>query len=512
MTCFERFCERRPFKAILAFLVSLALTGFHADSIQFAFFNVKDFGATGNGVTLDTKAINNAIKAASSRGGGTVVFPAGVYLSGSIRLVSNITLFLDEGCTILAAPNDIRPYDSAESNPYDAYQDFGHSHWHNSLIWGESLDHVAITGQGTIDGGGMTTDNQVPEGGGDKSIALKLCRDVDIKGVTIIRGGHFAILLTGCDNVMIENLEIDTNRDGIDIDACRNVHILACSVNSPHDDGICLKSSFALGYKRATQNVTIGDCIVSGYDEGSMVNGSFTGGGGCGRIKCGTESNGGFKNITISNCVFDRCCGLALEEVDGGEMDGVTVSNIVMRECSNSPIFIRLGDRARGPNNPPPGSLKNIAISSVLVIGSNPMLSSIIAGIPGSDIENVRLNDVNILVNGGGTKDQASIDPPEDVAGYPEASNFGTTPAYGFFCRHVKDIDFNNINLSSRMPDMRPGFVLDHVTAAEFHFITAQKASGGLPLLQVRRTQNLLIDNSLCIKSFHGNVNGKTWF
>ena len=153
----------------------------------------------------------------------------------------------------------------------------------------------------------------VEPGWGNKSISLKLCRNVIIRDITILHGGHFAILATGVDNLTIDNIKIDTNRDGIDVDACKNVRISNCTVNSPFDDGICPKSSFALGYARATENVTITNCQVSGYDEGTLLDGTykreFRNANGTfsptGRIRFGTESNGGFKNITVSNCVFD---------------------------------------------------------------------------------------------------------------------------------------------------------------------------------------------------------------
>src|SRR6266702_337667 len=352
-------------------------------------YNVKTFGATGDGKQLDTEAINKAIDAAAAAGGGTVFFPAGNYLSVSIRLKSNITLYLDQGATIVAAnASSDAKYDPPEPNEWDKYQDFGHSHWHNSLIWGENLTNVSILGPGTIWGRGLVRSGSqsrtqpqndslnkaraseakmpfdypnprdaVEPGWGNKSISLKLCHNVIIRDLSILHGGHFAILATGVDNLTIDNLKIDTNRDGIDIDACRNVRISNCTVNSPFDDGICPKSSFALGYARATENVTITNCQVSGYDEGSLLDGTykraFNNQNGTfsptGRIKFGTESNGGFKNITISNCVFEYCRGLALETVDGGLLEDVTISNLTMRDISNSPIFLRLGSRVRGP-------------------------------------------------------------------------------------------------------------------------------------------------------------------
>ena len=173
---------------------------------------------------------------------------------------------------------------------------------------------------------------------------------------SILAGGHFGLLLTGVDNLTIDNLKIDTNRDGMDIDCCRNVRVSNCTVNSPWDDGICPKSSFALGYARSTEDVTITNCFVTGkYQLGSVLDGTYkefaptdrvwrTG-----RIKCGTESNGGFRNIAISNCVFDGCQGLALETVDGAWLEDITISNITMRDIVTAPIFLRLGARLRGP-------------------------------------------------------------------------------------------------------------------------------------------------------------------
>src|SRR3989441_8956695 len=389
------------------------------------FYSVKAFGAKGDGKTLDTPALSKGIDAAAAAGGGPVYFPAGNYSSVSIHLKSNITLYLDQGATLIAAntSNNIK-YDPPEPNEWDKYQDFGHSHWHNSLIWGENLTNVSILGPGMIWGKGLVRSgsqsrtqqqndalnaarasepktpfglpnprDSVEPGWGNKAISLKLCRNVIIRDVTIWHGGHFAILATGVDNLTIDNLKIDTNRDGIDVDACRNVRISNCSVNSPFDDGICPKSSYALGYARATENVTITNCQVSGYDEGTFLNGSYKRDyksergtfSPTGRIKFGTESNGGFKNITVSNCVFDYCRGLALEAVDGALLEDVTITNITMRDVANCPIFLRLGSRVRGPQGTPVGALRRISLDNVIVYNAEPRYASLISGIPGHD-------------------------------------------------------------------------------------------------------------------------------
>jgi polygalacturonase len=455
--------------------------------VQAKFYDIREFGAVGDGTTLDTDAINKAIEAAAAAGGGTVYFPAGTYASFSIRLKSNISLYLDHGATLLAAePTETQGYDPAEPNKWGdlRYQDFGHSHWHDSLIWGEGLENISILGPGLIYGKGLRKWDSDRPGVGNKAVALKLCRNVIIRDVTFLMGGHFCILPTGVDNFTIDNVKIDTNRDGINIDCCRNVRISNCTINSPNDDAIVLKSSYALGYARATENVTITNCQVTGYNEGTFLDGTFLRtqelapdrGGVTGRIKFGTESNGGFKNITISNCVFDRCRGFALETVDGGLLEDVTISNITMRDIVNSPFFLRLGRRMRGPEGVPVGKLRRININNVVVYGTPSRYGSLIMGVPGHDVEDVKLSNIRILVTGGAAKEQASVEVPELETGYPDPKEYGQIPAYGFFIRHAKGIELNNVDVGFENEDFRPAFVLDDVKGIEFNNVEAQTA------------------------------------
>ena len=487
------------------------------------YYDIRAYGASGDGQTLDTAAINKAINAAAAAGGGMVWFPAGTYASYSIRLKSNVTLYLDEGATILAAdpPPAGTPggYDAPELNPWEKYQDFGHTHWHNSLIWGEGLENVSILGPGRVFGRGLSRGygrkdplpgeprpprppfpppdqgaaatpfgypnprDTLAAGIGNKAIALKNCRHVILRDFTIYHGGHFGILATGTDNFTIDNLTIDTNRDGMDIDCCRNVRIANCTVNSPNDDGICLKSCFGLGYLRATENVTIDNCQVSGFDEGTLLDGTLKPkppgrGGPTGRIKFGTEANGGFKNITIANCVFTYSSGLALEEVDGGWMEDVTVTNLTMRDIVNAPIFIRLGARLRGPDNPPVGVARRIKISNVVASGVSPAHGILIAGIPGHRIEDVTLSHILIEYKGGGTKEQAARAVPEDEKAYPEPGRFGTIPSWGMFARHVQNLSLDHIELRTLADDLRPAIILDEVKSADFDHVNARSAAG----------------------------------
>jgi polygalacturonase len=499
-------------------------------------YNVRNYGAKGDGKQLDTDAINKAIETAAAAGGGTVLFPAGDYLSTSIRLKSNIALYLDQGATIIAAETTATAkYDPPEPNEWDAYEDFGHTHWHNSLIWGEHLENVSILGPGRIWGRGLVRlgtqsrtaaqnaalenvrdprtgpfgypnpRDAVESGWGNKSIALKLCRNVIIRDITIFHGGHFAILATGVDNLTIDNVKIDTNRDGIDVDACQNVRISNCTVNSPLDDGICPKSSYALGYARATENLTITNCQVSGYVEGSLLDGTYKRepqrasgdfSSPMGRIKFGTESNGGFKNITISNCVFDYSRGLALESVDGALLEDVAINNITMREISNAPIFMRLGFRGRGPKDKTAiGDLRRISISNVVVYNAAAPISSIISGIPGHPIEDLTLSNIRIYTVGGGTAAQAGRDLPEKEDAYPEPTMFGDTPSYGFFIRHVKGLRIDDVTLGYLKDDGRPPFVLSDVNGIELTHVKAQHLTDS-PMFLFKAVQDFSIHAS----------------
>jgi polygalacturonase len=467
-----------------------------------ATYDIKSYGAMGDGKTIDSPAINKAIEAAVAAGGGTVYFPAGTYLSYSIHLKSNIALKLDQGATLMAAQaGEQGGYDTAEPNPWGDerhYQDFGHSHWHNSLIWGENLENISILGPGKIDGSkALTREDSTGSNGANKAIALKLCRNVIIRDVTFFMCGHFCILPTGVDNFTIDNVKIDTNRDGINVDCCRNVRISNCSVNTANDDAIVLKSSYALGYARATENVTITNCQVTGYNLGSFLDGTLLRtqeqapdrGPVTGRIKFGTESNGGFKNITISNCVFDRCRGLALETVDGGLLEDISISNLTMRDITNSPIFLRLGRRMRGPDGVEVGKLRRVNISNIIVYCSNPRYGSLIMGIPGHDVEQVTLNNIRILVKGGAPKEQGAVEVSELETRYPDPQEFGQIPAYGFFIRHVKGIEMNNVQVAFEEVDFRPAFILDDVKGAEFNNVEAETAED-VPAFVLKNVEN----------------------
>jgi len=462
-------------------------------------FNVRDYGAVGDGQNLDSPAIDKAIDAAAEAGGGTVLVPAGTYLSGSIHLKSNIHLVIDAGATILGAPQDMKAYDETEPFTLGGYQDGGHCFFHNSLIWGENLTNVFITGNGTINGGGMVRSDGVldkmvgfnkfnplvtnaapPVRLGNKAIALKLCRNVLIRDVTIFHGGHFAILVTGCDNMTVDNVTMDTDRDGIDIDCCRNTMVSNCRINSPNDDGLCPKSTYALGEWRPTENLTIVNCQVSGFEEGTLIDGTMKPKtNGTGRIKFGTESSGGFRNCTVANCTFRSCRGFALEEVDGGIMENITVNNLTMMDVHGYAIYLTTGKRNRTPDVTTNSRGRNILIANVIADGVDKMSGIQIMGLPEQPVEGVRLENIRLISNGGGTAEDAARVPKELGTGYPEPNkSLGTLPAYGVYARHIKGLELANITTSFSKDDLRPAAAFDDVQGLEIDNFKGQVADG----------------------------------
>ena len=465
-------------------LIILSITICHLSFAHAAAtYMVKDFGAVGDGRHIDSPAINAAIEQASKKGGATVVLTEGTYLCYSIHLRSNITLRLEKGAVIKAAPvTDTDAYDEAEPNN-SPYQDFGHSHWHNSLLWGEHLHHVTLEGEGLIDGtdvlqrGGPRRGYSGPTIA-NKALAMRDCRHVTIRRLSFLSCGHFALLLTGVDDLLIEEVNCDTNRDGFDIDCCERVVVRNCRVNTVNDDAIVLKCSYALGRPKPTEHVLIEDCEVSGYDVGSLLNGTRTkhtgkapdGDGPTGRIKLGTESSGGFRHITIRRCQFNHCRGLALETVDGAEMKDIRVSDLTMRDICNSPIYIRLGNRMRAPEGFHPSKVSDIRISNVHVTDADSRYACLIAGTEEHPVSHVRIKNLYVQFRGGLTlkdvEEQRGSNPffiPEarrhgqlGEANYPEPSAHGIQPAWGLSFSHAENIRLKDVRLETIAPDERP--------------------------------------------------------
>lgn len=354
-------------------------------------FSITDFGAGADKLPAqNTEAINSAICAAARQGGGTVVIPPGTFYTYTILLKSNVNLYLSEGAVVAAAKTDIvnfyekqtgegGNYAEPEVNPYLGLQDHGHSYFANSLVYGADLENIMIYGMGLFTGGRFDQESGILEyvlqGGdpleprnrqarghqeewfGNKGLALVRCRNVVLENFSVTIGGHFAIIAEGCDNLYANRLLVDTTRDAFDIDCCQNVTVLNTTCNSLTDDGLCLKASFGAGIFKPLTNVLIEDCVVSGYDAGSVYAGEYTRDkliaqdrcGPTGRVKFGTESTCGYHQVTIRRVRFDRSRGFAMEAVDCSSLTDVIFEDCLLDNVSSSPIFIRAGDRGRFP-------------------------------------------------------------------------------------------------------------------------------------------------------------------
>ena len=473
-------------------------------------FNVVDFGAAGNGKNLDTRAIQAAVDACSKNGGGTVLFPAGAYLSGTIYLKDHVKLNLSTGAVLLGSIH-VEDFPLNKCN-FPSYSD---KYVGRALIWGEGLKDIAITGNGTIDGQGATYRDSRP----DKSeweklvavyddttryrpialyinrpyiIRLISCRDVLVQGITLHNSPMWMQQYLNCDFVSVQNITVcnhgNYNNDMIDIDCCRNVVISNC-YGDTGDDGLTLKSTGGV----PTENVTVSNCIFSSF---------------CSAIKMGTESSGGFKNITITNCVIlpstapinyngrrEGKAGIALEIVDGGVLDGVTISNITITGTT-APIFMRLGNRARKyqPNIAKPlvGTFRNVVISNIVASEARETGCSI-TGIPGHPIENVTLSNIKINFVGGGTKKQAKTDVLEHEEKTPECTMFGILPAYGFFCRHVDGLTFRDIDVSFNEPEYRPALICENVHKLKLFNFNAHVSEDASAQIILRNSHNVFI-------------------
>jgi polygalacturonase len=409
-------------------------------------------GAKGDGVVLDTAAIQKAIDTCAAAGGGVVWFPSGNFLSGTIVLKNNITLHISPGATLWGSKR-IEDY-----NPYH-------------LIYAKDAENIAIEGGGVINGNGLSyfdTNSQFsPEQWflfkynskerPSPLIELVTCHNVRVEDLSIRNSPGWTIHPLGSDGVKIHAISIVNHRqgpstDGIDVDSSRNVQISDSYIEAG-DDCIVIKTTGRLGGKTMpSENITVTNCVL-----GSTWN----------NVKLGTESLGEFKNISISNCVMFRIAGslrppmggLAIEMVDGSTLDGLVATNLTMREVA-APIFIRLGNRGRGMQTPVPGTLQNVSISNVVATGAT--LTTAITGLPGHPVRFVSLDNINITMKGGG-KEKRGLDVAENAEKYPEAAMFGTLPAYGFYVRHVEGLTMRNVQVRWEEPDARPAAIFDEV-------------------------------------------------
>lgn len=457
--------------------ITLGLLAF-ASAASVSTFNVRDFGAKGDGAAKDSAAIQKAIDTASGQGGGTVVVPAGRYLSGTIHLKSNTTLHLESGAVLLASPEEA-DFDPYEKLPFESVSDKETTYFHYGLVTAESVENIAITGEGTIDG------NRTKRGG-PKTIAIKLCQHVTIRGITVQNSPNYSISLWGDDFVDIDGVRVlNGYADGIDPDSSRYVRIANSYVDS-WDDAICPKASPSMGVnaKRPVEHLVVTNCVLRTS---------------CSNFKFGTESSGDFRDVSFSNSTMSPrdkgrrpLSGISLESVDGANIEGIVISNVVMTGVE-TPIFIRLGNRGRGLDPRVPGSVENVFISNV--VARNCSMTSSVTGLPGHQPRRISMSDV-LLSMEGGNRETRGLDVPEHETKYPEGNMFGQLPAFGFYARHVNGLSLANIQTRWEKEDYRAAMVFDDVQDLTVAGFRTDTMSGPGPVLWLNNTRDGFITGS----------------
>lgn len=467
-------------------------------------YNINDYGAVADGRTSNSIAIQKAIDAASSNGGGKVIVPPGVYLTGTIRLKSNVELSLDKDATLLGSTN-LSDYERNDR-------------WY-AMILADRQNNIAITGYGTIDGqgnalaknviklikNGAIVDafklNRPDEHLRPQLLELQRSSQVKIQHITLKNSSCWVETYNQCTDLLIDSITVNStafwNNDGIDIVDCKNVKVKNCNINAA-DDGICLKSSDP---KSACENFEITNCRIRSSASA---------------VKFGTASVGGFKNIKVDHIeVYDTYRNaIALEIVDGGAMENVNISNINAKNTGGA-IFIRLGYR----HGDQPGTIKGIHINNVTVeipkgkpdagyaiagppeedIYPHNLLPMEIVGLPGHNVQDVTLENINVTFGGGADKKHAyvSLDSlakiPEREIEYPDFSMFGELPAWGLYVRHAEGIQLKNIHIKYLEKDFRAAIVMDDVKGVAINDLSILTADE--PVIVLRDVQNESIKN-----------------
>ena len=442
-------------------------------------FSVRGFGAIGDGVTLDTAAVQRAVDEISLSGGGTLLFDSGKYVLSTVFLKSGVHIVVDKSAMILGALS-FDDYCFHEKIDYPAYQDASHTYFDCSMFVGKNCENISITGEGIIDMRSIWDEENKRDivHRGPKCIALKECFGVEISGVEIKNATDLAVYFAGCENVDIHSLKMSVYIDGISPDNSKNVTIRDCDIECG-DDGIVFKSSYTLNRLGECRNIKVENCKVKSR---------------CSAIKFGTETNGGFYDIEIDGVEIceTRITGIAIESVDGAIIDGLTLKNISMVNVG-APLFIHLGQRMRGPQGREIGRIRNITLENISAKGpyepyeaiawnyksfvakdtlqypwsmnSNPaekQFTSNVCGLRGIPLENITLRNVDFVLEGGVSEFETVV--PDKAPEYPEVMVYGRElPAKGIFFRHVKGLVLENVKISTYNPDLREDFVFDDV-------------------------------------------------
>lgn len=443
-------------------LVGLWMIAAFALSARAADFDIRSYGAVGDGIRLNTLAIQKAIDACYFSGGGRVVFPAGRFLSGTLVLKDRINLHLDENAVLLGS-TDLSDYRNLDPFTEGLGIDVG---W--ALLVAVDASQIAITGSGSIDGQGpalkarhILTDNR-PEGQrwGLRPFLLRIvrCHDVKITGVSLKYAGAWTSHYFQSTNVHIENIKIESfglaHNDGIDIDGCQDVLIRNCDIVSG-DDALVFKTTSS---KMACKNIRVSGLRLKSNQAG---------------IKIGTESMAAFENIRISNChIYDtKNGGIKLLSVDGAHLKNIEIKDITMDQV-RTPMLFRLGSRLTvfrksADTKQETGVFENVHLKNIKAVAAAdaqlmPPSGILITGVPGHYINNLTLENIEITLAGGGLAAHGRQAVPEAIDQYPEVKTFGPrVPAYGIWARHVRGLKLMNMKFILQSNDMRPALVVE---------------------------------------------------
>lgn len=452
-------------------------------SFRAVVYNVRDFGALGDGKAADTQAINASIQRCASEGGGDVIFPPGTYLSATIHLLSHVRLVIQSGAEIRSAPSG---FDAAEPNPNSHYQDGGHSHFHNALFRGENIRDCAVTGGGEINGKSLAMFDPKQPDIADKMFAIVSGRNIRFENIHLRNGGHFALLLNDCENVSISGVTLKGSRDAIDLMGCRNVRIHGCNFSSCIDDTLGIKSDWALGRKIETRDVYAWDCD---FDSG------------CNALQFGSETAGDFHNINVWDIRVHRAekAGIGIATNDGGDIEGVTFRHITMTGVAN-PVFILVTNRLRsGDPGKRPGTIRKVLFSGITVSdcragphhgGVNPIT---ISGRPDSILKDITLEDVSVTYPGGGLASMADSIPGFGKEYAP--GKFGDRPAAGLYARNIDGLTLRRVSFTFTGQDGRPVLTFADINGLTIDAFRSKKPDAG-PILKMERVNDCTILNT----------------
>jgi glycosyl hydrolase family 28 len=424
----------------------------------------RDFGALGNGTHNDAPAIQAAVNSASSQGGGTVHFTAGTYLSANtIHLKNRITIQLDSGAKIIGS--GAGTYDAPESNPNSAYQDFGHSHFHDAMFYGDGLDSVAFVGSGSIDGNGHLITGNPSSGQADKILSLTRCTNLTLNGITLARGGHFAALINGCDVVNSDHLTIATSSDRDGWNIINTSHATITNItDSSNDDALVFKSDWALGQRFTGQ----GHVVVKGAKLSARC---------CNALMFGSETCSDFTDYQFSDITITSAgkSGLGIVSMDGANITNVHYSNVTMSGVA-SPIMEKIGTRKRCGDSPGIGTISDIHFDGVTGTGKGPYSPTIWGNDSGHRVSNETFNNVNLTVPGGSGTISTGV-PSNNPTDY-NPNSIGTRPAYGWYIHQASGISYTSSSVRFQNNDARPAVVADNSSGISFDGLTAQRGSG----------------------------------